>query len=148
MLLDLRQIFEISGERTEFDYTIPDEILKEYKTLDFIRPVKVAGTVFNRTGVVYLNLTASYGLRHVCDRCLCGFEREYSFDVSGIVVVSNDNDADEYIEAPGKKLDLDELVLSDLLLHFPSKVLCKEDCKGLCQICGADLNESDCDCQR
>ncbi|MCD8187633.1 MAG: DUF177 domain-containing protein [Ruminococcus sp.] len=35
-----------------------------------------------------------------------------------------------------------------MLLQLPTKYLCKEDCKGLCMVCGCDLNESECDCLR
>ena len=45
-------------------------------------------------------------------------------------------------------LELDELVISDLLLQLPTKILCKEDCKGLCFKCGKDLNDGDCDCPK
>ena len=43
-------------------------------------------------------------------------------------------------------IDLDELVMSDLLLTLPMKHLCREDCKGLCAQCGKNLNEGDCGC--
>ena len=47
---------------------------------------------------------------------------------------------------PEEKLDLQELVLEDLLLDMPGQLLCKEDCKGLCHLCGKDLNEGPCTC--
>ena len=45
-------------------------------------------------------------------------------------------------------MDLDELVRADLLLELPTKVLCREDCKGLCPKCGKDLNFGPCDCKK
>ena len=45
-------------------------------------------------------------------------------------------------------LDLDELVIEDVFLSLPSRFLCKSDCKGLCNYCGHDLNESDCGCKK
>ena len=54
--------------------------------------------------------------------------------------------SDDYVETPDYKLDLDELATADILLELPSKHLCKPDCKGLCPDCGADLNETACDC--
>ena len=44
-------------------------------------------------------------------------------------------------------LDLDELLRADILLSLPSKILCKEDCKGLCSVCGADRNKQECHCE-
>lgn len=45
-------------------------------------------------------------------------------------------------------VDLDELVREQILLALPSRNLCREDCKGLCQKCGADLNAGQCSCEQ
>ena len=127
MILDLRRIFEIPGEKQEFDYEIAVESAADYKNIDLALPVSVKGIIKNKSGVISLEYEADYRLRHKCDRCLIEFERDYSVSTDAIVVKSlssEDND------------------------DFPSKVLCKEDCLGLCQFCGTDLNESVCDCQK
>ena len=46
----------------------------------------------------------------------------------------------------GLRLNLDELVHADVVLEFPSKFLCKDDCKGICQKCGINLNHEQCCC--
>lgn len=46
----------------------------------------------------------------------------------------------------GETLSLDKLVYDAIMLEIPPKLLCSEDCKGLCQKCGANLNEVDCGC--
>src|SRR5262249_31403744 len=46
-----------------------------------------------------------------------------------------------------EQIDLDELVLEQLELSLPSRVLCREECRGLCPQCGADLNVEQCDCK-
>ena len=48
---------------------------------------------------------------------------------------------------PDLVLDLDALAEEDVVLNLPSKVLCKEDCKGLCPQCGKNLNDGPCDCK-
>ena len=60
-----------------------------------------------------------------------------------LLIVNND----EYVVTEGDSLDLDELVIQDILLQLPSKMLCKEDCKGLCSVCGTDLNFNECNCK-
>lgn len=82
-----------------------------------------------------------------CDRCLSSFERSYSFDFEHVLVKSLNSDNDEYIVTDGDDLDVDELAVNDVLLQMPTKLLCKEDCKGLCPKCGADLNISECGCE-
>ena len=44
------------------------------------------------------------------------------------------------------KLDLNELVYSEVIVSLPMKHLCKDDCKGICVKCGKNLNEGRCDC--
>ncbi|MBP5177455.1 MAG: DUF177 domain-containing protein [Clostridia bacterium] len=44
-------------------------------------------------------------------------------------------------------IDLDDMVKQLILTDLPYVVYCKEDCKGLCPVCGHDLNDGDCGCQ-
>lgn len=149
MVLDLRRIFEIPGEKQEFDYEIPVSVADDYKNIDLSLPISVKGVIKNKSGVISLDYKADYRLRHKCDRCLIEFERDYAVSCDAVVVKSlSSEDNDDYIVVGGNELALDEHIISDLILHFPSKVLCKEDCKGLCQFCGADLNETVCSCQK
>ncbi len=48
----------------------------------------------------------------------------------------------------GKKIDLDPIVREQVLLALPMDAVCKEDCKGLCPVCGQNLNERECSCER
>ena len=57
-------------------------------------------------------------------------------------------DLDEQPYLQGYNLDVDQLVRDELLLNLPMKVLCDEDCKGICNRCGANLNYETCDCDR
>lgn len=52
----------------------------------------------------------------------------------------------EYMD--GYQLDIDRLVYGEILVGWPMKVLCRDDCKGICSTCGADLNESTCNCSQ
>ena len=56
--------------------------------------------------------------------------------------------ADAYIVIPDGKLDLAQLTWEDLLLFLPSKLLCRDDCKGICPQCGKNLNEGTCECKK
>lgn len=47
-----------------------------------------------------------------------------------------------------KEIELDEIVRSEIYLALPMKFLCKEDCKGLCPVCGKNLNRERCNCQK
>ncbi|MDE6780228.1 MAG: DUF177 domain-containing protein [Ruminococcus sp.] len=146
MKINLRQIFNIVGESKDLAYSIPEDELSAIHGYCFSSPVDVSGRIFNRAGIVYLEYSVRFSLSLVCDRCIKEFDREYAFDFSHIVVQNMNGDNDDYIVADGGSIELNEIAFTDLLLQLPSKNLCKDDCKGLCMICGCNLNESDCNC--
>lgn len=146
MVINLQQLYDIVGEKQIVDYAVTAEKLSEVKGYSFARPVTVKGTIVNRAGIVILNYTAEFTLNAVCDRCLAEFERDYKYDFEHILVRSLNTDNEEYIVTESDSLDLDELAIMDILLQIPSKMLCKDDCKGLCPQCGTDLNYNECNC--
>ena len=145
MVLHLRQLYEIVGEKQEFDYSIDTVKLENIKGYSFNCPITVKGSVYNHAGIVKLDYKAIFVMNAECDRCLAKFDRDYLFEFEHILVRSLNTDNDEYIVAPDQ-LDLDELVIMDVLLQLPSKMLCKDDCAGLCLHCGTDLNFNECNC--
>lgn len=147
MIINLKQLYEIVGEKQIVDYAVPPQRLDEVKGYSFAGSAAVKGKIVNRAGVVILDYTVMFTLNAVCDRCLAEFRREYSCDFEHILVRSVNTDNDEYIVTESDQLDLDELVIMDMLLQIPSKMLCREDCKGLCSHCGTDLNYNECNCK-
>jgi uncharacterized protein len=146
MIINLKQIFNIVGETKTFEYEIAVDELNNIKGYVFRSPVRLKGRFHNRAGVVYLEYSADFELLHICDRCLKEFPKCYSLSFDHIVVPSISNeDNDDYIVADGESIELNEIALTDILLSMPAKVLCREDCKGLCMVCGCDLNEGQCD---
>ena len=121
----------------------------EYSTYYPInKPVNVNGRIFTKADIVYLELNIEYEIDGICDRCANEVKRSYSLEVNKILVEELQNeDDDDYIILKNQSLDLDELINEEVSLSMPSKFLCKEDCKGLCQKCGADLNVKKCDCK-
>ena len=146
MVFNLRQLFNIVGESKEIEYSISENELSAIHGYSFSSPVKITGKFFNRAGVVYLEYSVNFSLSLICDRCLDEFEREYTFDFSHIVVPSVNGNNDDYIVADGESIELNDIAFTDLLLQLPSKILCKDDCKGLCMLCGCNLNVSECNC--
>lgn len=147
MVLKLKDVFNTTGLKKDFSYEISPDELKSVQGYVFASPVSVKGCVFNRADIVTARFSTEFTLRLICDRCLKELNRDYSYEFEHIIVRSlNNSDNDDYIVASGESVDLNEVALSDLLLKLPSKMLCKDDCKGLCMVCGCDLNESQCGC--
>ena len=53
---------------------------------------------------------------------------------------------DEQFYMNGYNLDVDQLVGNELTLNLPMRVLCSDNCKGICNRCGTNLNRGTCDC--
>jgi uncharacterized protein len=83
-----------------------------------------------------------------CDRCLTDVPTRLSVSFDRIIVSpdteTEDEESRQYMD--GYELDLDELVHNEILLNWPVKILCKEDCKGICPKCGQNLNVGNCGC--
>lgn len=86
-----------------------------------------------------------------CDRCLkevdevidLNFSREV-FAPDEITESTDDKSDQTFME--GYQLNVEDLVYSEILLGLPMKILCTEECKGICTQCGKDLNEGECGC--
>ena len=141
MYIELDAVFGNEGAGKSFDYmfTLEDEMI--------VSPVHVSGRVFNKTGIVYLEASAEYELSAVCARCNAPIRKQVSVPLSHCLIAHAENDEDDYyIVVENMRLDLDSLAAEDIYLAMPSRFLCKESCKGLCSICGADLNRTTCSC--
>lgn len=143
MFIELEPIFNNEGLEKKFNYDFaPDDC-------GLVSRIFVDGSVINKTGVVTLNAELRYTLDTECDRCFAPVKREEKLNVSHILVHElNDEDNDEFYLIEDMHFNLDELFREDVLLSLPTKILCREDCKGICQFCGTNLNEKQCDCKK
>lgn len=87
-----------------------------------------------------------------CDRCLEPVREEILLDFAKHVdlAVSDEEQTEELDETnyiDGYVLDVDKLVYNEVLIGWPTKVLCSEDCKGICNVCGQNLNQGTCSCE-
>lgn len=143
MYLELEPVFEREGGELPFDYAfaLDDDVVAS--------PVHVSGRVYHKTGVVRLDAAADYTLRTECARCGRPIERTVRVPVTHILLthLENEDDDDLYIVCDRMHLDLDALVREDIVLAMPQRWLCRPDCRGLCGLCGADLNLGDCGCK-
>jgi len=79
-----------------------------------------------------------------CSRCLSPFSEPFSVAVSEVLAYEGQPGAEDGYEISGDHAHLEPVVRDVVMLAMPLKPLCREDCKGLCPICGADLNAEDC----
>ena len=121
-------------------------------TISFPRPVRLSGSYLIAEDTVVVNATAEALVQSRCARCLAPAFTEVSAPVNEAFVRRKEGadspaDPDTYIYE-GHEIDLTEAVRACVLLEVPARVLCRPDCRGLCPVCGADLNVSPCTCQK
>ena len=150
MYLELAKIIRTEG------YAEPFSVEMDFSDMEFggsfpvPEPVRADGTVKNTAGVLEMDGEVSTRLHGVCDRCAKQFLREYRVPFHAILETDSDSaQSDDLWTFPvsGTQADLDDIVRTAFVLNMESKMLCKQDCKGLCCRCGADLNEGPCDCK-
>ncbi len=88
--------------------------------------------------------------RYVCDRCLAEFDRDVDEWYEQIYQIGSgtldEDDEVEFLPENSIEIDISKAIRDAFILARPMQLLCKESCKGLCPICGIDLNLQSCNC--
>ncbi len=108
-------------------------------------------TFFNSEGKnLFVSGKTKVSFKAECDRCLEEVSVDIPVEISADIGISDDafsmeNDEGlDYIE--DGYLDVDGMIMAEIHLGWPSKILCKDDCLGLCPVCGKNRNLVTCDC--
>ena len=145
MELNLLPILNDEGKRLTIDLTLSAELWADHE-FQVTTPVEVHGAVVNIGGCLELTAEGSCKLNLTCDRCAETFSTEFSFTIEERYKKETADENPDITILEGTVIDLDEVVYDALVLALPSKVLCQEDCQGLCPQCGKNLNQGSCEC--
>ncbi len=149
MRIDLKEMIHVPGEEKTFDYvlSLPELELNQQKPVS--EPVRISGSVRNVAGMLILSGSIRTTLHWTCDRCAAEFQEERELPVEAVLAESvEDEENDEIVLLEDGQLDLDDVFVTALVLETPMKILCREDCRGLCPKCGKNLNEGECTCPK
>jgi uncharacterized protein len=149
MRIDISPVLKYDGEQIDFDTQLDlSELEGAYGEKPLPEQVHACGQVANLHGAVRITMEVKGVLHFLCDRCTKPYELEFCYPLDAMVTTDPAaEETDELIYAKDSRIDLKEQAAILIGLHMPFKHLCKEDCKGLCPICGCDLNEGDCGCE-
>ncbi len=131
----------------------PSELDLDIST--YSQPVNVELEVEKRSGKIPVSVHVSTQGRYICDRCGEEFEREIGGDCR-IIFIQRENTFPGEVEGDDLRsflsgqpeLDITFDVRDALLLSVPLKLVCTDDCKGLCAGCGVNLNSEACRCEK
>lgn len=152
--IDMLPLLSGKCDRISIAYSItPDPVLE--LGIKFPEAFSVSGLVTNRSGYMHLELSADVQYDAVCARCLAPLKRSQRVSLEKTVADSDiledrssDEVVDDYLLIVDGKLDVETPFAEQIMLELPYRILCKEDCAGLCSKCGHDLNDGDCGCKK
>ena len=151
MKLDIKNFLKSSDSQMSIKGNLSEDH-SNYDTSDLglIFPIDFSGKLYNLGSEVLLDLIIDYKYNTCCDRCLKDLIKEETLDTKIYFSLDNSDYKDDafiqYFELEDGEIFLDDVILSEIITRKPFKDLCSEDCKGLCPICGANLNENSCSC--
>lgn len=151
MIIDISEVlmntgrtrqYTVNYEASVFSYKMGDYevISSEPFVIELTSPVKNKLRIKGSGSVV---------LAIPCDRCLKEVNTAIDFDIDEEVLIETDgDDEEEQCFVTSHFLDVDKMLYLEIMLNIPGKVLCREDCKGICTVCGCNLNDGECGCDR
>ena len=145
-MIEIAQLFGRNG------MSMPVRFIEQVKTpwncpdvVDFLQPVKIEGTLTNEDDIFKLEAKGEVEVTLSCSRCLAPVRKELCFEIKERF--AHTGRGDEETETFSKdQIDLTDIIMREISHRIPMKVICREECKGLCPVCGKDLNEGDCNC--
>ena len=155
MILDLSRVLSEQHEPIEQSVPIEANVFRcEMGSFDLVRKSPLSLSIVY-AGDKKLEIRGRGEVTAVipCDRCLADvqveipldFHKKASVDPEGAADETEELDEANYID--GYSFDVEQLIYNELLVGWPTKILCSEDCKGICNVCGQNLNEGTCNCE-
>lgn len=156
MQIDLSSLLRGETKEVAVDYNI--ELNDAPEGIKYTAPAHVHGSVTDSGGYIRLTSEADVPYSGVCARCLDQIKRVLSVSFERTLVpegtasekkLAELEDEDDYLVIKRGMLDMDEALREAIYLEFPYRLLCSEDCPGLCPVCGKKLQKGEvCGCHK
>ena len=151
MRLGLSEIIDRPGESISYSTVVDLSDLQYGTSYPVTEPVLASGTVRNTAGVLVMKGLITTCIHGTCDRCAADFDRELEIPIDAVLVteLANEENEDEWVfPLDGDSADLEDIIRTTFVLNMDSKLLCSDDCKGMCCRCGKNLNDGPCSCEK
>lgn len=152
MKINLSGLIDRAVNKIDFKHSLDlGKISTKAREIVLTNPVDIKGSAYMTDEGLYLDAIVSYEYYENCARCLKEFINKVETVLSGRLLETSKSsrtiDDDELVfYYDNDEVELTEQVLSSILLSLPMKSLCDDNCKGLCLVCGKDLNIEECNC--
>jgi uncharacterized protein len=152
------ELENLEGGKSGFAHVYnPDDLNPVDERVNLSAPATVNGKIRLAGNEVFVNGHVDARAEVECDRCLKPVELPVNADFELEYITGSEYESSavaELTEAEmsvavfdGEALDVDEIVKEQILLAVPTRMLCREDCKGICPQCGTNRNTGECNCE-
>ena len=155
MLLNLSDVFKEQGKTEQFQVPVEMEAAKiAGMKYSIVEKEDAIWTLTNiEPGRAKIEGRVKLVFDAPCDRCLSNMKVELElaperYAVPPEALNPEDEEVDDLSFMEGYNLNTETLLYNEIMENWPAKILCREDCKGLCLVCGRNLNEGECGCDR
>jgi uncharacterized protein len=147
MLLDLSKIIEVPGGSVPFSCVLDPSDLEFQQVKSYKSAPRAEGVVRNAAGVLELTGSLTAEMVCICDRCGGEYENVKNMELSAVISGDeSETDDPDVFPLEGDGVDIAEIVRTLFVLDMDTKFLCSPECKGLCPVCGKNLNLGPCGC--
>lgn len=156
MYIDIGEIRKTDGQTFHFDLTVELPPLDvDNSEICFEKPLSISLDIRSTGKELIFTGKIKGDTQLVCNRCL----ERYGFclDTDFKEEFCHASDLDEFREEgrntddihvfEGNRINLEDIIRESVLLSIPMKSVCDEDCRGLCPVCGKNLNKDNCGCE-
>jgi len=135
------------SKKIEYKYEMPPfefegDIIKPVRTCDVVCKISAD------SDILILNAEVKVYLEMICSRCLDTFIYPIDIDIEERFTTNSKSEDEEAVVVLDDVLNITEVVETSIISTLPIKRVCKDDCKGLCQECGCNLNFNTCSCNK
>ena len=152
MIIDLSSILDKTKDLLHFEENlILDTLDLGGRHIEIVGPIKYEGEIYRVNSQIAIDVNILYSYKEICHRCLKLTTNKVKTVLSGKLVKGKeegeeDQGFDEIFYYENDAFNIEEYIINQVIISLPMKSLCNSNCKGLCSICGADLNYIECDC--
>lgn len=151
------ELENLEGGKGDFAHVYQSEELNPVdERIRLVEPASVTGKIRLSGNQVFVNGHVDTRAQVECDRCLKPVGLPVSADFTLEYISDSEYESSETAELTeaemsvsvfdGEAIDVDEIVKEQIVLAVPTRMLCREDCKGICPECGTDRNTGECNC--
>ncbi len=151
MNISLDKFLDNQVSYVEIKGNVDDRCLEfDGRKIEFVEPISYEGQIYRVDREFYIDINIHYNYREVCGRCLGPVFEKDSTSLRARLTDQELDVEDDYEEVvyyeDSSNIDLTNDIKSMVILALPMKPICSKECKGLCSVCGINLNNDRCDC--